>query len=80
MAIIKAASTGKGSIKHIIDYVTRKEKTDIRLCTGINCSADTAFREMQLTKELFYKTGGRTFLHFVQSFSPDEKITPEEAH
>ena len=80
MAIIKAASTGKGSVKHVLDYVTRKEKTDMRLCTGINCSADTAFREMQLTKELFHKTGGRTFLHFVQSFSPDEKITPEEAH
>lgn len=80
MAIIKATSSGKGSIKHVIDYVTRKEKTEARLCTGLNCSADTAFLEMQCTKQLFRKTGGRTFLHFVQSFSADEDITPEEAH
>ena len=80
MAIIKAASSGKGSIKHVIDYVTRNEKTDARLCTGLNCSADTAFHEMQFTKQLFRKKGGRTFLHFIQSFSQDEDITPEEAH
>ena len=70
----------KGSIKHVIDYVTRSEKTDARLCTGLHCSANTAFYEMQFTKQLFHKTGGRTFLHFIQSFSQDEDITPEEAH
>lgn len=80
MAIIKATFGGKGSIKHVINYVTKKGKTNARLCTGINCSAGTAFHEMQLTKELFHKTGGRTFLHFVQSFSPKDGVSPEAAH
>lgn len=35
---------------------------------------------MQATKELYVKTGGRTYKHFVQSFPPEEKITPEQAH
>lgn len=35
---------------------------------------------MQATKELWEKTGGRTYKHFVQSYHKDEKITPEQAH
>ena len=32
------------------------------------------------TKEIYGKTGGRTYKHFVQSFAPGEDITPEKAH
>jgi hypothetical protein len=35
---------------------------------------------MQATKELWGKTEGRTYKHFVQSFAPEEKIEPEQAH
>lgn len=35
---------------------------------------------MRATKKSWGKTGGRQYKHFVQSFSPDENITPEEAH
>ena len=31
-------------------------------------------------QELWEKTGGRTYKHFVQSYHEDEKITPEQAH
>ncbi len=81
MAIIKAVKNSHSSIKHIIDYVTKKEKTiGKKLCSGFNCSIDTAITEMDMTKELYGKTGGRTYKHFVQSFSPNEKITAVQAH
>lgn len=81
MAIIKAVKNSHSGIKQIVDYVTKKEKTiGKKLCTGHNCHIDTAILEMQTTKELYGKTGGRTYKHFIQSFPPDEKITPEQAH
>lgn len=81
MAIIKAVKNSHSKVKQIIDYVTKNEKTiGKKLCSGYNCGIDTAALEMQATKELYNKTGGRTYKHFVQSFPPDEKITPEQAH
>lgn len=81
MAIIKAVKNSHSSIKHIINYVTKKEKTiGKKLCSAYNCNIETAAKEMQLTKELYNKTKGRTYKHFVQSFPPTENITPEQAH
>lgn len=79
MAIIKC-SNSHSSIKNIIQYVTRAEKTEQKLCSGINCSPESAYTEMQSTKELYNKLGGRTYKHFIQSFAPGEAITPEAAH
>jgi len=81
MAIIKAVKNSHSSIKHIINYVTKKEKTiGKKLCSGFNCNIDTATEEMQITKKIYGKEGGRTYKHFVQSFPPEEDITPEKAH
>ncbi len=81
MAIIKAVKNSHSDLKHIINYVTKKEKTiGKKLCSGFNCNVDTAAQEMQMTKELYGKTKGRTYKHFVQSFPPNEKITPQQAH
>ena len=72
MAVIKAVSS-KASINSAIDYVSKGEKTESRLLSGYNLtSADTAKDEMQVTKMIWKKTGGRTYKHFVQSFAPDE--------
>ena len=79
MAIIKAVSS-KAGIGTAIDYVTKEEKTEQTLLSGLNCEPDTAKEEMQATKELWGKTDGRTYKHFVQSFAPDEKIDPVQAH
>lgn len=79
MAIIKAISS-KASINQAIDYITKGEKTDDKLISGIGCEVATAKEEMQATKELWGKTGGRTYKHYVQSYHSDEKITPEQAH
>ena len=60
--------------------MTKKEKTSVRLISGLNCSPESAYLEMQTTKELHSKTGGRTYKHIIQSFPPNEKISPEQAH
>ncbi len=81
MAIIKSVKNSHSQVKQIINYVTKKEKTiGKKLCSAFNCNIDTAIQEMQTTKELYNKTKGRTYKHFVQSFPPTEKITPEQAH
>jgi hypothetical protein len=77
MAIIKAVSS-RASIGRAIKYVTDPEKTDELLVSGKDCSPETAIEEMQATKELWEKAGGREYLHVVQSF--DDDITPQEAH
>ena len=80
MAIIKAVSS-KSPIKTVITYVSKAEKTDQKLLSGYNLTApETAYDEMQITKLLWNKTDGRTYKHYVQSFAPDEEITPEQAH
>ena len=79
MATIKAVSS-RASIGQSLDYVTKEEKTEEKLVTGLHCEADTVKEEMQATKKLWGKTGGRTYKHFVQSYHADEQITPEQAH
>ena len=79
MAVIKAVNS-KAPIGTVIDYVEKKEKTDMMLMSGKDVSPETAKDEMQLTKELYGKTGGRTYKHFIQSFAPGEDITPQQAH
>lgn len=81
MAIIKAINS-KSSISHIIHYVADPEKTEEKLMYGKDCSADphNAIEDMKMTKEIYGKGKGREYKHFVQSFSPEDKITPEKAH
>ena len=79
MAAIKAANSAAG-LNRIIDYVTKDEKTEAKLVSGINCNPDTVKDEMAATKLLYDKTGGRTYKHFIHSYHAKEKITPEQAH
>lgn len=78
MAVIKAVSS-KAGIGQALDYVTKEEKTEDKLVSGLHCEPDTVKDEMQATKELWGKTGGRTYKHFVHSYHEDEHITPEQA-
>ena len=80
MAIIKAVSS-KSPIKTAIAYVSKAEKTDQKILSSYNLTTpETAYDEMQITKLLWNKTDGRTYKHYVQSFAPNEEITPEQAH
>lgn len=72
-----------GTLAGILRYITQDEKTqlnDVWLVTGNNCVAQSAYTEMMTTKQHFNKTDGQQFFHFVQSFSPDEKVTPQEVN
>ncbi|MFI3255094.1 MAG: relaxase/mobilization nuclease domain-containing protein, partial [Eubacteriales bacterium] len=80
---INTKTQSKGRMKQAVDYVTQevKVKHDGRfLVSGFNCMGDTAYQDFLSTKKLYGKEDGRQFYHFVQSFSPEEKITPELAH
>ena len=68
MAVIKAVSS-KAGIGHAIDYVTKKEKTEEKLVSGLHCEPETVKEEMQATKELWGKTDGRTYKHYVQDIA-----------
>ena len=64
-----------------ITYAANPEKTEQLFFTStINCeNCETAFAEMQATKQRFGKLGGVVGYHFIQSFAPGE-VTPEQAH
>ena len=76
MAIVKFVASGC-PMNNIFPYVMNKEKTDENLISGINCSPDTVLQEFTFVKKQFKKEDGRTYVHIVQAFSPDDDITPE---
>lgn len=79
MAIIKFTNS-KSELKTIINYVTRKDKTDIDLITGKDCVANSCLEEMKSVKELYNKNTGRQYIHIVQSFNPKDDLNYEKAH
>ncbi len=67
----------------LLHYCMQDKKTrhnGRKLVTGVNCVAQSAFNEMVNTKLQYRKPGGRQYYHIMQSFHPDEPITPETAH
>ena len=62
------------------EYKTIDSKSKRRLVSGVNCDGANAFREFMATKKIYGKDNGFLFYHYAQSFSPKEKITPEQAH
>ncbi|MGN1311329.1 MAG: relaxase/mobilization nuclease domain-containing protein [Clostridia bacterium] len=79
MAVIEAISS-KANIKRIINYVTQDKKTTVDLITGKDCMAESCLEEMLYTKDLYNKTGGRQYIHIIQSFDPKDNLTPNQVH
>ena len=79
MASVKFVAVSRG-LKHILDYVTNREKTMDSLLTGVNCVAQSAREEFEAVKKQFRKTDGRAYYHIVQAFSPDDDLDFETAH
>ena len=80
---IRCKKQSTSSMRGVIDYVEQEKKTrwgDAWLVSGSNCVPQSAFIEMQMTKERFRKTGGTQFYHFVQSFSSEDNVTPQEVN
>lgn len=67
-------------LKNALEYIQNPDKTEeCVLVGGINCLPDTAFEQMEETKNIFHKTGKRQEYHVIISFSPEEKVTAEQA-
>ena len=79
MAIVKFVASGC-PMNNIFPYVMNREKTDENLISGINCSPDTVLQEFMFVKKQFKKEDGRTYVHIVQAFSPNDDLSPEVAH
>lgn len=80
----------KKTLNKALDYIENPEKTEEQLLvSGYNVDPLSASVEFEMTAALarevkgdYSKTGGANNLayHMIQSFSPHDKITPEQAH
>ena len=87
MAIVTAVNRPRGQtrggMRAVLRYVMKEEKTADQgrhLVTGVNCQAASCCDEFISTKLQYGKDGSRMYYHFVQSFHPEEAVTPELAH
>ena len=82
MATVTAISTkGGGGGKKSLEYICRNDKTEgKKYVTALNCSLPTAYQEFINTREMYNKTNGVKYYHFVQSHPSGYNIAPELAH
>lgn len=70
----------KKTLKKAIDYIVNPDKTnDGQLVFSHGCSVETADLEMEITAKQGSGRGDRIAYHLIQSFSPEDDITPEQA-
>lgn len=72
-----------GAMLGVLSYVVQARKTMLDgawLVTGSSCVPQTSYLEMMTTKQRFGKMDGKQFYHFVQSFSEDNNLTPQEVN
>ena len=72
-----------GGLNAVINYCCKDAKVNFQgrpLISGINCVPQCALQEFMNTKRLHHSTQGRMYYHMVQSFRPDDPVTPEQAH
>lgn len=78
-----AANEHKTDLAAALHYIGNERKTapphTDSLRTGINCTVETAYAEMQATKRRWDKCGGILGYHIIHSYAPGE-VTPQEAH
>ena len=73
------------AMKAVTEYCLQQKKvadedSGRRLVSGVNCNGENAFTEFMATKTAHHKKGGMNFYHYVQSFSPSERVTAEQVH
>ncbi|MBE6864632.1 MAG: relaxase [Ruminococcus flavefaciens] len=82
MATVTAISTKHGGGgKKSLEYICRDDKTEgKKYVTALNCSLPTAYQEFKNTRDMYGKTDGIRYYHFVQSHPSGYNIVPELAH
>ena len=83
-SFIREKKQTAGAMGGVLRYVAQEQKTvdtdGTRYLTGVNCMAALAYQSFLATKNLYGKASGTWFYHYTQSFSPQERVTPAEAH
>ena len=65
----------------LINYILNDEKTDGGLLTSsLNCSVALSAQEFKNMQSHWKMKGNRVAYHLIQSFHPDDPITPEQAN
>ena len=79
MAVIKIKNI-RTNFQAVIKYAKNGDITDYgNLVSSINCSVETSYEEMTLTKKFFHKEDKILGYHIIQSFKGNE-VSPEEAN
>ena len=77
-------NSSRSALGRVIDYCLQPHKTRVgenMFCTsGVDCVPAYALDQFMATKQAFGKCCGTFFYHYVQSFSPDEAVTPQEVN
>ena len=61
-------------LKNALEYIQNPDKTEeCVLVGGINCLPDTAFEQMEETKNIFHNTGKRQGYHCLLYTSPSPR-------
>jgi len=83
VTFIKYQKQSAGALRGVAQYVSQDEKTldesGSQLISGQNCTPQLVSQEFQATRDVYHKESPVWFYHYVQSFSPDEVITGEQA-
>ena len=71
-----------GSPKELIEYILDEKNygEKVSVASSLNCNVDTALFEFIDTQHKFEMKGNRVAYHIIQSFSPNDKITPQQAN
>lgn len=84
VTFIKYQKQSAGALRGVAQYVSQDEKTldesGSQLISGQNCTPQLAGREFIATRDMHRKKSPVWFYHYVQSFSPEEKISGNQAH
>ena len=84
VTFIKYKRQTGGTLRSVAQYVSQAKKTVAQtghpLTSGLNCTPHLAAQEFIATRTTHRKNSPVWFYHYVQSFSPEEKITGEQAH
>jgi len=71
----------KSTLKYALDYILNADKTDHEILISSHaCGHQTAYLEFENTKNSWNSSVKNLARHLIQSFDPEDDITPEVAH
>ena len=84
ITFVKYKKQSAGTMVRTTKYVSQFQKTTqedgCQLISGQNCTPQLAAQEFLTTRQMHHKDSPVWFYHYVQSFSPNEKISGALAH